>query len=71
MVQGIYEVTSSEELEEMATQYLEKTQPDKTLHNLVQWIPQCTRQSNIESMHLMIRRCAELEKEIEYVLSAM
>jgi hypothetical protein len=69
MVQGAYEATPSSELEEIATQHLEKSQLDKTLQNLVQWIPQCTRQSIIESMHLIVTRCSELEKEIEYVLS--
>lgn len=69
MGQKGYEAASPSGLEERATQYLEQTQPDRALQNLVQWVPQCTRQSIIQSMHLMVTRCSELEKEIEYVVS--
>ena len=61
----VYEASPSSELEEMALLELEKSQIDKALQNLVQWIPQCTRQSLMESMRLMVTRCSELEKEIE------
>ena len=69
VVQEVYEDSSYSALEELATSLLEKSQLDKTLQNLVQWIPQCTRQSFIESMRLMATRCSELEKEIEYAPS--
>src|SRR5258706_11924717 len=69
MVQAVYENTPPSELEELATRHLEKSQLDKTLQNLVQWIPQCTHESLIESMHLMDTRCSKLKEEIEYVLS--
>lgn len=69
MVQEVYEATSSSDLEEMATQYLEETQPDKTLQSLVQWVPQCTRESITETMRMMVTRCSELKNGIEYVLS--
>ena len=67
--QALYKDSSSSAVEELVTSDLEESQLDKTLQNLVQWIPQCTRQSSIESMRLMATRCSELKKEIEYAPS--
>lgn len=65
MLQQVYDAIESEE---SVIRHLKESHLDETLQNLVQWVPQNTRQSAIESVRLMGIRCSELEKEIEYVL---